>query len=96
VTHFICSFVAGFVATVLTSPVDVAKTRIMNQKPKADGSLEYKGLFECLYKTTRTEGFFGLYKGFTPNFLRLAPHTILMLMIYEQLINLWMLIPGRL
>jgi hypothetical protein len=88
--------VAGFVATVLTSPVDVAKTRIMNQKPKPDGSLEYRGLFECLYKTTRTEGFFGLYKGFTPNFLRLAPHTILMLMIYEQLINLWMLIPGRL
>ncbi len=28
--HFLCSAVAGFMATVIGSPVDVIKTRIMN------------------------------------------------------------------
>lgn len=29
-THLVCSSIAGFVAAVIGSPVDVLKTRIMN------------------------------------------------------------------
>lgn len=32
-THFVASFVAGFVATAVCSPVDNVKTRLMNANP---------------------------------------------------------------
>lgn len=31
--HLLCSSIAGFTATIIGSPVDVLKTRIMNAKP---------------------------------------------------------------
>eukprot|EP00743_Colponemidia_sp_Colp-15_P003616 GILK01003901.1.p1 GENE.GILK01003901.1~~GILK01003901.1.p1 ORF type:complete len:318 (+),score=46.52 GILK01003901.1:39-992(+) len=80
--HFCSSMTAGFLATVVSSPVDVVKTRIMNMK---DGGMKYTSAFDCFVKTVKLEGPFGLYKGFWPNFFRLGPHTIVMLMAYEQI-----------
>lgn len=43
ITHFTSGFLAGFVASVVSNPVDVVKTRIMNMKtvtPVASSSLE--------------------------------------------------------
>lgn len=44
----------------------------------------YKGVFDCLGKTIRTEGFFAIYKGFLPHLARILPHTILTLSLAEQ------------
>lgn len=44
----------------------------------------YKGVFDCLSKTIRTEGFFAIYKGFLPHLARILPHTILTLSLAEQ------------
>jgi solute carrier family 25 oxoglutarate transporter 11 len=90
ITHFLASFSAGFIATVVTSPIDVAKTRIMNQKPDpVTGQLQYKGVSDCLIRTMKSEGFIGLYKGFVPNFMRLGPQTVLMFVFLEQLTRGW-------
>ncbi|PSN31169.1 Mitochondrial dicarboxylate carrier [Blattella germanica] len=59
-THFLASLAAGGVATTLTQPIDVIKTRTMNAKP-------------------------GEFKGYILRFIRLAPHTILTFVFYEQL-----------
>ncbi|OLY78066.1 Mitochondrial dicarboxylate transporter [Smittium mucronatum] len=78
--HFISSILASLTAATAVSPIDVSKTRIMNSKTK-----EYNGLLDALIKIPRQEGFIALFKGWTPSFLRLAPHTILMFLILEQL-----------
>lgn len=78
-THFTASLIAGFVASVITSPVDVVKTRIMNQKDAA-----YKNAIDCGFKILASEGPFGFYKGFTPYFLRLGPQTILTFIFFEE------------
>jgi solute carrier family 25, member 34/35 len=44
----------------------------------------YQGVFDCLMKTVRTEGFFAIYKGFLPHLARILPHTILTLSLAEQ------------
>mmetsp|Transcript_1491 Transcript_1491/g.991 ORF Transcript_1491/g.991 Transcript_1491/m.991 type:complete len:93 (+) Transcript_1491:565-843(+) len=62
--HFVCSIFAGISIAIVTSPIDVVKTRIMNQK--ADGQKVYKGMSDCFIKTYQAEGFLGFYKGFTP------------------------------
>jgi len=44
----------------------------------------YAGVFDCLAKTVRTEGFLAIYKGFLPHLARILPHTILTLSLAEQ------------
>ncbi|KAM9967675.1 hypothetical protein ACTFIW_001760 [Dictyostelium discoideum] len=88
-THLIASTTAAFVAAVVTSPLDVIKTRIMNSPKTETGELQYKGTFDCLSKTLRAEGFKAFYKGFNPYFMRLGPQTILTFIFVEQLNILW-------
>ncbi|ESP05617.1 hypothetical protein LOTGIDRAFT_152473 [Lottia gigantea] len=82
--HIVSSMVAGLATALTTSPVDVVKTRIMNQH--STGQVKsYHSAVDCLIKTFKSEGVHGLYKGFIPNWLRLGPHTIVTFFIFEQL-----------
>ncbi|GFR32442.1 mitochondrial dicarboxylate carrier [Trichonephila clavata] len=79
VTHFTASTMAGAVATTMTQPLDVLKTRMMNAKPG-----EYKSLWHCITVTAKL-GPLGFFKGYIPAFVRLAPHTVLTFIFFEQL-----------
>lgn len=59
--------------------IDTVMSRLYNQ----NGNL-YKGVFDCLAKTVKTEGFLAIYKGFLPHLARILPHTILTLSLAEQ------------
>ncbi|KAM3827779.1 brain mitochondrial carrier protein 1 isoform 2-T2 [Vipera latastei] len=84
-THFISSFTCGLAGAVASNPVDVVRTRMMNQRAIV-GSVElYRGTMDGLVKTWKSEGFFALYKGFWPNWLRLGPWNIIFFITYEQL-----------
>ena len=76
-THFTASFLAGFVATTVCSPVDVIKTRIMS-------SHESKGLATLLADIYRLEGVGWMFRGWVPSFIRLGPHTIATFLFLEQ------------
>lgn len=101
-THALSSACSGFVASVVSTPADVVKTRLMSQDPS---SPTYRGMAHCLTATLRTgagwqalcaagimsalpgvqrpgitpptpshaEGLRGLYSGFLPTWMRLAP-----------------------
>lgn len=77
--HLVCGFLAGFVAVIVGSPVDVMKTRIMNAKQG-----QYSGVVDCFTKTLRNEGPLAFYSGFWPNFLRLASWNTAMFVALEQ------------
>ncbi|KAK0385786.1 hypothetical protein NLU13_6963 [Sarocladium strictum] len=77
--HLTSSAVSGFVVCCFMHPPDTVMSRLYNQH----GDL-YKGVFDCLGKTIRTEGFLALYKGFLPHLARILPHTILTLSLAEQ------------
>uniref|UniRef100_D3TMG5 Mitochondrial oxoglutarate/malate carrier protein n=1 Tax=Glossina morsitans morsitans TaxID=37546 RepID=D3TMG5_GLOMM len=78
-THFTASLAAGAIATTLTQPLDVLKTRSMNAKPG-----EFEGLWHIVKYTARL-GPLGFFKGYIPAFVRLGPHTIITFMLLEQL-----------
>lgn len=50
-----------------------------------DGKPEYSGGLDVLTKVVRNEGVFALWKGFTPYYARLGPHTVLTFIFLEQL-----------
>ncbi|KAK0723060.1 mitochondrial carrier domain-containing protein [Lasiosphaeria miniovina] len=77
--HLASSTASGFVVCVVMHPPDTIMSRMYNQ----NGNL-YKGVFDCLAKTVRTEGFLAIYKGFLPHLARILPHTILTLSLAEQ------------
>jgi solute carrier family 25 (mitochondrial dicarboxylate transporter), member 10 len=86
-THFLASFLTGFVATTICSPVDVIKTRVMS-------ATESRGLLALLRDTYKTEGFGWVFRGWVPSFIRLGPHTIATFLFLEQHKRLYRLL-GR-
>jgi len=78
-THFTASLSAAGIATVITMPLDVLKTRLMNAKPG-----EYSGILHCA-RDILSNGPAGFFKGFTPAFVRLGPHTVITFIFLEQL-----------
>ncbi|VDM38870.1 unnamed protein product [Toxocara canis] len=52
---------------------------------KDDGKPEYKGAFDVWSKIVRNEGVFALWKGFTPYYFRIGPHTVLTFIFLEQM-----------
>ncbi|KAG8509175.1 Mitochondrial glutamate carrier 2, partial [Galemys pyrenaicus] len=61
--------VAGLVGVTCVFPIDLAKTRLQNQQ----GQDVYKGMIDCLTKTARAEGFFGMYRGAAVNLTLVTP-----------------------
>lgn len=86
-THFTASFLAGFVATTICSPVDVIKTRVMS-------STEKKSLVRLVTDITKAEGLKWMFKGWVPSFIRVGPHTILTFLFLEQHKNIYRKLQG--
>ena len=68
------SAVAGFFASFLSLPFDFMKTRLQKQTRGADGTLPYKGMFDCARKVVKEEGLLRFYRGFGTYYVRIAPH----------------------
>ncbi|KAJ8258400.1 hypothetical protein COCON_G00174120 [Conger conger] len=51
--------IAGIVGVTCVFPIDLAKTRLQNQR---QGQQAYKSMMDCLIKTVRSEGYFGMYR----------------------------------
>jgi len=82
--HFVASMISGLATTAASMPVDIVKTRIQNMK-MIDGKPEYKGALDVLTQVIRSEGVLSLWKGFTPYYARLGPHTVLTFIFLEQM-----------
>lgn len=82
--HFWASMISGLATTAASMPVDIVKTRLQNMK-MIDGKPEYKGAIDVLGRVVRSEGFFAMWKGFTPYYARLGPHTVITFIFLEQM-----------
>lgn len=80
----VSSFGAGFIMTCTSLPFDMVRTTLMNQP--IDKKL-YNGFLDASVKIFKNHGPLGFYKGFIPMWGRIAPITILQLVIYDNLLN---------
>jgi len=57
---------AGGTATLFVYPLDLARTRLTGDKALSDKQRQFRGFFDCIFKTYNREGGIkALYKGFT-------------------------------
>jgi len=90
---FVATLISSFIANVFSNPFDVVKSRVQNQKADAKtGQLPYKGTLDCFLKIIGNDGVPKLWAGFTPAFLKLAPYTIISLILTEKIT---MLVTGK-
>ncbi|XP_024215286.1 mitochondrial uncoupling protein Bmcp isoform X2 [Halyomorpha halys] len=86
--HFISSFIASLGTAVASTPLDVLRTRLMNQRKfiitDRKSSNIYKGTLDCLIQTVKNEGIMALYKGFIPTWIRMGPWNIIFFITFEQ------------
>ncbi|KAG2468449.1 GHC1 protein, partial [Polypterus senegalus] len=61
---------AGIVGVTCVFPIDLAKTRLQNQRA---GQQLYKSMMDCLVKTVRSDGYFGMYRGAAVNLTLVTP-----------------------
>ncbi|CDF34999.1 similar to solute carrier protein [Chondrus crispus] len=73
--------VAGAVAAIIMTPVDVVKTRIMTQRVGA--AVQYSGIIATLQKIVAEEGAGTLMKGVLPRIVFLAPLAGITFSVYE-------------
>lgn len=82
---FISGTCGGTVMAITMTPPDVIATRLYNQGTDKGGKgLIYTGVIDCFLKTVKVEGVRGLYKGFWPHYLRIGPHTTLVLVFFDE------------
>lgn len=82
---FLCGMIAGSTMAIAITPPDIILTRMYNQPLDHMGRGKYySGVVDCFWKVLKAEGIAGLYKGFWPNYLRIAPHSCLVLLLYDE------------
>ncbi|XP_013789820.1 mitochondrial basic amino acids transporter-like [Limulus polyphemus] len=97
-SHMIGGAAAGAVQSVITSPMELAKTRMQLQGQHAvktrflrstEFSHSYSGPTDCLMKLFRTEGTRGIFRGLSCTILRDCPGFAIYFGAYELFIRLF-------
>ncbi len=77
--------VSGFFASFFSLPFDFVKTRLQKQRRQADGTMPYRGVFDCTTKIFVREGPLAFYRGFWTYYFRIAPHVMITLATLDWL-----------
>ncbi|KAI0093315.1 mitochondrial carrier [Irpex rosettiformis] len=82
--HITASFLAGLCCSLTSSPIDVVKVRLMTDKHR-----QFSGMVHCARQVLTHEGPMAFYKGFGMCWARLGTHTMVSLLIFEELRKLF-------
>ncbi|KAK9915359.1 hypothetical protein WJX75_008003 [Coccomyxa subellipsoidea] len=78
-THFGASMLTGLATTTITAPVDLVKTNMFV------GGKRYTSVLHCASSIIKEDGPMGLLKGWTAQYIRLGPQTMVIFVVLEQL-----------
>ena len=85
-SHFLAGSMAGATQSIITSPMELAKTRLQVQMDKI-GATKFKGPTQCLSYIYQCDGIRGLFRGFGATILRDIPGFSLYFVSYEFLMR---------
>ncbi|KND92672.1 Calcium-binding mitochondrial carrier SAL1 [Tolypocladium ophioglossoides CBS 100239] len=74
---------SGAIGATVVYPLNVVRTRLQTQGTVMHKAT-YTGIWDVTQKTIQREGYRGLYKGLTPNLLKVAPALSITWVVYEN------------
>ena len=83
--HFAVAMLTGVVTTATTNPVDMLKTRLYVANAAASGGANAPTVRGTLVDVLARYGPFGLFRGFSANYMRLGPQTVVTFVVAEYL-----------
>lgn len=82
---FVATLFSSLAANIVANPFDVVKSRMQNMVIEKDGSAQYSSMIDCFLQTVSNEGVPKLWSGFVPAFLKLAPYTVISLILTDKI-----------
>lgn len=78
---------AKLIATMITYPHEVIRTRLRQPPPSGSSVPKYRGLVQTFNLILKEEGAIAFYNGLSPHLLRVVPNAAVMYTIYEFVIK---------
>jgi len=82
--HFVSGGLSGLLATTVTIPLDVVKTKLQTQAALPPSDRIYRGVFHAFKDIAQKEGLAGLTRGLGARVLYLTPASAIVFSTYEQ------------